>query len=61
MFANGHYVMKDDSIFNYKMAYIGEFNDVDKQQTIRWDSKRFKIDWPCTNPLISNRDKNGTN
>jgi len=61
MFANGHYVMKDDSIFNYKMAYIGEFNDVDKQQTIKWNSKRFKIDWPCTNPIISNRDKNGEN
>jgi dTDP-4-dehydrorhamnose 3,5-epimerase len=59
MFANGHYVMKDDSIFNYKMAYQGEFNDVDKQQTIKWNSSRFKIDWPCTNPIISKRDKNG--
>ena len=51
--------MKDDSIFNYKMAYQGEFNDVDKQQTIKWNSKKFNIDWPCTNPIISKRDKNG--
>ena len=59
MFANGHYVMEDNSIFNYKMAYVGEYNDVDKQQTIRWNSRKFNIDWPCTNPIISKRDKNG--
>jgi len=59
MFANGHYVFEDDSIFHYKMAYNGEFNDVDKQKTIRWDSNQFKIDWPCNNPIISKRDANG--
>ena len=59
MFANGHYVMKDDSIFSYKMAYKGEFNDVDAQHTIKWDSTKFNIEWPCTNPIISKRDKNG--
>tara|TARA_B100000780_G_C21048901_1_gene421126 strand:- start:240 stop:842 length:603 start_codon:yes stop_codon:yes gene_type:complete len=61
MFANGHYVMKNDSIFSYKMAYKGEFNDVDKQQTIKWNSDKFNIEWPCTNPIISKRDKNGKN
>jgi dTDP-4-dehydrorhamnose 3,5-epimerase len=59
MFANGHYVFEDDSIFSYKMAYKGQYNDVDKQQTIQWDSKKFNIDWPCTNPIISKRDANG--
>jgi dTDP-4-dehydrorhamnose 3,5-epimerase len=59
MFANGHYVMKDDSIFSYKMAYKGEFNDVDAQHTIKWDSTKFNIEWPCTDPIISKRDKNG--
>ena len=37
----------------------GERNDVDKQQTIQWDSKKFNIEWPCTNPIISKRDANG--
>ena len=60
-FANGHYVMEKDSIFYYKMAYEGEFNDVDKQQTIKWNSKEFNIEWPCANPIISKRDKNGKN
>jgi dTDP-4-dehydrorhamnose 3,5-epimerase len=59
MFANGHYVFEDDSIFSYKMAYKGQYNDVDKQQTIQWDSKKFNIEWPCTNPIISKRDANG--
>ena len=36
-----------------------EFNDVDKQQTIKWNSKEFNIEWPCANPIISKRDKNG--
>ena len=58
-FANGHYVMEKNSVFYYKMAYRGEFNDVDKQKTIKWDSKKFKIEWPCTNPIISKRDANG--
>ena len=58
-FANGHYVMEKDSIFQYKLAYQGEFNDVDKQETIRWNSRKFNIEWPCTNPIISKRDRNG--
>jgi len=57
-FANGHYVMENESIFYYKLAYSGEFNDVDKQNSIRWDSKKFNIEWPCTNPILSKRDKN---
>ena len=48
-FANGHYVMEENSIFHYKMAYEGEFNDEDKQKTIKWNSKKFNIEWPCTN------------
>ena len=49
--------MEKNSIFSYKLAYDGEFVDVDKQKTIKWDSKRFNIEWPCTNPLISKRDE----
>jgi dTDP-4-dehydrorhamnose 3,5-epimerase len=59
MFANGHYIFEDDSIFSYKLAYKGEYNDVDKQKTIKWNSKEFNIDWPCTNPIISKRDAYG--
>ena len=51
--------MEKNSIFYYKLAYKGEFNDVDKQQTIKWNSKKFNIEWPCNNQIISKRDANG--
>ena len=60
-FANGHYVMEKNSIFYYKLAYSGEFNDVDKQNTIKWNSNKFNIEWPCTDPIISKRDSNAKN
>jgi dTDP-4-dehydrorhamnose 3,5-epimerase len=57
MFANGHYVMEDNSIFQYKLAYPGEYYDDDKQGTVFWNDKRFNIDWPTDNPILSKRDK----
>ena len=57
MFANGHYVMEDNSIFQYKLAYQGEYYDDDKQGTVFWNDKRFNIDWPTENPILSKRDK----
>ena len=59
MFANGHYVMEDNSIFFYKMAYEGEYNDENKQKTIVFNDKRFNVEWPVAQPILSNRDKNG--
>jgi len=58
-FANGHYILEDDSIFYYKLAYSGEFNDVENQQTYKWNNRKFNIDWPTDNPIISKRDANG--
>jgi dTDP-4-dehydrorhamnose 3,5-epimerase len=58
-FANGHFVMEDDSIFHYKMAYQGEYNDENKQKTIVWNDNRFNIEWPMYNPILSKRDRNG--
>jgi len=55
-FANGHFIMEDESIFFYKMAYQGEYNDVQDQKTIMWNDKRFSIDWPVPNPILSKRD-----
>jgi dTDP-4-dehydrorhamnose 3,5-epimerase-like enzyme len=41
------------------MAYHGEYNDENKQQTIKWDDTKYEIEWPCTNPILSKRDANG--
>lgn len=59
MFANGHYIMEDDSLFHYKMAYQGDYNDETKQKTIVFNDKRFGIEWPVQSPILSNRDRNG--
>jgi dTDP-4-dehydrorhamnose 3,5-epimerase len=56
MFANGHYVLTDDSLFTYKMAYEGEYNDDTKQKTARWDDPKLGIDWPSQTPILSKRD-----
>ena len=56
-FANGHYVLEDNSIFHYKLAYEGEYNDVENQGTIIWNDKRFNIDWPSDNGILAQRDK----
>jgi dTDP-4-dehydrorhamnose 3,5-epimerase len=58
MFANGHYVLSDDSLFCYKMAYEGLYNDDTKQKTVRWDDPFLKIDWPTQTPILSKRDAN---
>ena len=57
MFANGHFVLEENSVFHYKLAYEGEYNDVENQGTIRYDDKRFNIDWPIDNPILAKRDK----
>ena len=59
MFANGHYIMEDDSLFHYKMAYQGEYNDEAKQKTIVFNDKRFGIEWPVQQPILSKRDRDG--
>ena len=51
--------MEDDSIFFYKMAYIGQYNDETKQKTIVFNNPKFNIDWPMANPILSKRDKDG--
>ena len=56
-FANGHFVMEDDSIFYYKMAYQGEYNDENKQKTIVFNNPKFNIDWPVQSPILSKRDR----
>jgi dTDP-4-dehydrorhamnose 3,5-epimerase len=58
MFASGYYVMEDNSIQSYKLAYKGEFNNTDLQKTLKWNSDKFNIDWPCTHPILSKQDDN---
>jgi len=56
-FGNAFLVLSEYSIYNYKLAYRGDYNDYDKQFTYKWNDERIGIDWPLNNPILSKRDK----
>jgi len=57
-FVNGYYVKSEYAVFHYKLAYKGEYIDANEQITIRWDSKDLNINWPCSDPILQDRDRN---
>ena len=56
-FANGFYVISDISIYYYKLAYDGDYNDAEDQFTLKWNDTRAGITWPCIDPILSDRDR----
>jgi dTDP-4-dehydrorhamnose 3,5-epimerase len=57
-FAIGFLVLSAQALLNYMWAYEGEYIDVDKQFTIKWNDSKVNIAWPISNPILSLRDKN---
>ena len=55
-FGNGHLVLSDMALFNYKQS---THYDPKSQFSIRWDDPRFKMWWPIKNPILSGRDEAG--
>lgn len=53
-------VLSDVCIYDYKLSYSGEYNDYDKQFTLKWNDETLDIHWPIKNPILSERDKNAT-
>lgn len=53
MYGNGHLVLTDIAIFNYKQTT--EYNR-EGQFTILWNDPEFNIWWPSKNPILSKRD-----
>ena len=53
---NGFYVKSDCATYHYKLAYDGDYPDVDEQFTIAWNDSRIKILWPSIDPILSERD-----
>lgn len=56
-FVNGYYVVSENAIFHYKLAYQGDYIDANEQMTFLWNDPQFGIKWPCTNPILQDRDK----
>ena len=56
---NGHLCLTEQCIFWYKWSDY--YNGPENQVTIKWDDKDLNINWPCNNPIISERDMEGSN
>ncbi len=56
-FVNGYYVKSEHAVFHYKLAYDGEYIDADEQMTHLWNDSELDIKWPCTAPILQERDK----
>lgn len=55
-FVNGYYVKSEQAVFHYKLAYTGEYIDAGEQMTLRWDDPELGICWPCSEPVLQERD-----
>jgi len=52
-FAHGYCVLSEQAVFQYKCT---ETYHPEDEYGIRWDDPEVAIDWPVTNPLLSERD-----
>uniref|UniRef100_UPI004048A433 dTDP-4-dehydrorhamnose 3,5-epimerase family protein n=1 Tax=Algoriphagus sp. TaxID=1872435 RepID=UPI004048A433 len=55
---NGFQTLEHNTLYHYKLAYSGQYNDAENQFTIPWDSDTLNINWPIKNPILSKRDRN---
>jgi len=55
-FAHGFAVLSEKALFHYKCT---DFYSPKDELTIRWDDPDIGIEWPCKNPLLSERDGKG--
>lgn len=53
-FAHGFQTLEDDSEVFYQMS---EFYHEDHARGVCWDDPAFGVEWPLTNPIVSEKDK----
>jgi dTDP-4-dehydrorhamnose 3,5-epimerase len=56
-FAHGFYVTSESAQFEYKCT---DFYHPEKELTIAWNDPDLGIEWPATNPSVSEKDAHGT-
>lgn len=56
-FGNAYYVKSEKAVYHYKLAYEGEYIDVNRQFSYKWNDPLFNIKWPTENPILSKRDE----
>ena len=55
-FAHGFCVLSEEAEVLYKCSSL--YNS-ETEHTISWDDPDIEVNWPVSNPLLSDRDKNG--
>ena len=53
-FAHGFLTLEDDTAVHYQMS---AFFEPDSARGVRWDDPAFGIEWPCPEPIISDKDR----
>ncbi|HIF9315353.1 TPA: dTDP-4-dehydrorhamnose 3,5-epimerase [Photobacterium damselae] len=53
-FAHGFCVLSESADFQYKCT---DYYDPNDESGLRWDDPRINIEWPLSNPLLSDKDK----
>ena len=53
---NAYYVLSDEAVYHYKLAYDGEYIDADEQFSIKWNDPKYNIKWDVSDPILSKRD-----
>lgn len=53
-FAHGFCVLSETALVQYK---VSEVYDPCAERSIRWNDPKINIAWPCSEPILSNRDQ----
>jgi dTDP-4-dehydrorhamnose 3,5-epimerase len=53
---NAYYVISQNAVYHYKLAYNGDYIDANEQFSYSWDDKGIGIKWLSEEPILSNRD-----
>jgi dTDP-4-dehydrorhamnose 3,5-epimerase len=52
--AHGFLTLKDNTIFTY---FVSDYFNKQSEGSLFWNDTDLGIDWPCKNPIISEKDK----
>lgn len=55
-FGNAFLVISDYALYHYKLAYLGEYFDVENQFSHSWNDPSINIQWQSLKPILSQRD-----
>ena len=54
---NAYYNLGDDLVYQYKLAYDGDYIDADEQFSEKWNDEKIGIKWLAENPILWGRDE----